>query len=478
MHAPLQIVFVKQMLAGKDFAKISQLTVDCAITVCGTYSRVKEGYVSPTGYELVADDWRVDGVVTDPSTHYHEYPEHVLPPSYFEMSRSYEHAPYSSQFITIATIYKIHEELAHALESYFRKDFQFVKMPVITFGDCEGGSEQFLIAPPRSARVKELLTDPLFDQFKYFFGAVASMSGSAQLELEAVAQSVSAFCKTIAFRAEESDTAKHLSEFVMYELEKLFTRSSKDVRDIAEGALKHMLAHTLDHLHKYVEFVHAKLLDVDDSFQQQFTQAQHSATDFQEVYARTKSSAVATHMAELRRFLEEPFAVIKHADAVGLMLQQPTGTFVELPGYDKDLSSEHERFITQHFGKPTHVIYFPQAIKSFYMPLIAETFEESRGVPHVDCFDTLWPGTGEVVGGSQRITTRQELTDVAISRSMDLRPLEPYFATRDHGMPPHGGFGIGFDRIGKCILGGLASFSVRDFTPFTRYRRCGKAYDC
>ena len=169
-----------------------------------------------------------------------------------------------------------------------------------------------------------------------------------------------------------------------------------------------------------------------------------------------------------------PFIRITHADVVQLLLDEMK-IYEKEPKFDEDLTSEHERWLVDvKFKKPVFVTRYPQKVKSFYMPLINETNEESRGIKHVDNFDLLVPETGELVGGSMRIHDYDELEQRINELSLDKKQLDFYIKLRENGTIPHGGWGMGFERFVKMVTGVP---SVKDCVSFPFYIGCGTKDD-
>ena len=181
------------------------------------------------------------------------------------------------------------------------------------------------------------------------------------------------------------------------------------------------------------------------------------------------------HISKLQQFVSVPFVRITHAQAVTMILDDATNIgveFKELPTYDGDLGSEHEKYLTDvKYRCPVIVMRYPKAVKAFYMPIVVESPEESHGVAHVDSFDILVPGVGELVGGSQRICKTDDLIARIQELGLDMEPLEFYVNLRKYGSQPHGGMGMGFERLIKFITG---AENVKDCVAFPRFMGCAK----
>ena len=272
------------------------------------------------------------------------------------------------------------------------------------------------------------------DFTKDFFKRPAYLTVSGQLELETQLPLGSVFTITRAVRGEPSISTKHLCEFSMLEIE-LLSLSSKDIIDVTEEYIKFVLKEVLNTNNKSIKFLESK-------FEENLIQ-------------------------KLELCRDVPFIRKTHAECITILRNQKDIIFEEESLYDGDLASEHERYLVDiHFKSPVVVMRYPKKIKSFYMPIIKETEEESRGIEHVDSFDILVPGLGELVGGSQRIHDLQELENRITELGIDSESLDFYIDLRRKGTLPHGGMGLGIERFIKYITG---VSSVRDCIPFPRY---------
>lgn len=370
----------------------------------------------------------------------------------FEFLRTVPHLRVRTD--TFLAINRIKSELRYAVTEYFRsQDFAEVQVPCITDNECESGANPFTVTTlpntPGHAWVPMCMADYNSD----FFRKHCYLTVSGQLHLEALVLGglSRAWCMTTAFRAEPSTGPRHLAEFWMLELEMCFSTLEQNMA-INEGCLKHCFRSILENCQDELELL------------------QH------------KYKLGLTGM--LQKYATKPFAVSTHQECVKLMLDDITAgkvtinpdktpdgdlyVFREAPGYADDLSKDHERYITEVLfgGMPVFVRYFPAKIKAFYMPKI----DEGAEIEHVDGFDLIFPEIGEVVGGSQRETSYEKL--LARMKEMDVNPdnLQFYLDLRKYGTVPHGGSGIGFDRL-MMICTGI--FNIRDMIPFPRaYEMC------
>lgn len=323
-------------------------------------------------------------------------------------------------------VFRVRSRLAYAIHTFFQeRGFLYVHTPIITASDCEGAGELFRVStldvanPPRTE-------DGEVDFSEDFFGKETYLTVSGQLAGEIFACSHSniyTFGPT--FRAENSHTSRHASEFWMIEPEMAFCDLAGDM-DLAETFVKYLIADTLE----------------------------HSAEDM-ELFTNFVDKGLAER---LRFVLERPFQRVSYTDAVEL-LRKADEKFEYPVEYGANLQSEHERWLTErHFQCPVTVYDYPKEVKPFYM----RQNDDGRTVA---AMDVLVPGIGEIVGGSQR-EERLGYLDAALA-AHDLDPAE-YWWYRDlrrYGSVPHAGFGLGFERM-LMFITGVAN--IRDVIPFAR----------
>lgn len=458
----LQIIFEKTEETKDYFAPLDHVTIGCSILVKGL---IVDSPAKGQKIEMKGIEYYIIGHVRDAST---------FPSSKSDLTmdyvRSIEHL--ECHIDVKSALYSVRSLTSTALEKFFElEDYTKSDMPLITFSECEGGCQPMqvtlfmttgkLVDIPTVDQVMSLSIVPdfttlserfgsidshkptlLVDFSKDFFGKKSCLTVSAQLELETHLPQGDVWTITRAVRGEPSQTSRHLTEFSMIELEKAFSTGSHDIIDISVRCIKFCLRYVMDHCQEELKYL-------------------------EEYYSKPIFS-------RLFKYVEEDFAVITHAQAVTLCKEQPIGTFIELPEYDGDLSSEHEKFLADiYFQKPTIVRFYPKKIKAFYMPVITETSEESHEVEHVDSFDILVPDVGELVGGSQRIDDYDELMQRIVELGLDPEPLKFYTDLRKAGSIPHGGMGMGFERLIKFITG---AESVKDCVAYPRFIGCGKKH--
>ena len=323
-------------------------------------------------------------------------------------------------------VFRVRSRVAFAVHQFFQeRGFVYVHTPIITGSDCEGAGELFRVTtidqnnPPR-------LPDGRVDDTKDFFARRTYLTVSGQLEAEAFACALSkVYTFGPTFRAENSNTSRHASEFWMIEPEMAFCDLQGDI-DLAEELVKYLVRDIRETCPDEIGLF-AKFVD-------------------QELPAR------------LAFVVERPFQRISYTEAVDLL--QRSGEKFEFPVEDGlNLQSEHERWLTEkHFQSPITVFNYPKEIKPFYMRLNDDN-------QTVAAMDLLVPGIGEIVGGSQREERLQVLEANLRQHNMDLADYKWYLDLRRYGTVPHAGFGLGFERMLMFVTGVP---NIRDVIPFAR----------
>lgn len=326
---------------------------------------------------------------------------------------------------TFGAVLRIRHALAFAVHKFFNdKGFYYFHTPLITASDCEGAGAQFQVTTldlndlPRTEDGKP-------DYSKDFFGRMASLTVSGQLEGELGATALGCiYTFGPTFRAENSNTPRHLSEFWMIEPEMAFYEI-EDNMDLAEEFIKYCINYALEHCSDDIDFL-----------------AEHFDKDLR------KNLEFVVH----NDFVRLPYTE-------GVKILEESGKKFEFPVYwGVDLASEHERYLVeQHFKKPVILTDYPKEIKAFYMKL-------NEDGKTVRAMDVLFPKIGEIIGGSQR----EEDLDKLQKRidELGLTGMEWYLDTRRFGSVPHSGFGLGFERLVLFVTG---MQNIRDVIPFPRY---------
>ncbi|MBC8053724.1 MAG: asparagine--tRNA ligase [Sphingobacteriaceae bacterium] len=349
---------------------------------------------------------------------------------------------------TFNAVFKIRHALAFAIHKFFNdKGFVYMHTPIITGSDAEGAGEMFRVTTIDFDNVPRN-DDGSVNYKEDFFGKSTNLTVSGQLEGELAAMAfgeVYTFGPT--FRAENSNTTRHLAEFWMIEPEMAFY-DIHDNMDLAEELLKYVIAYALENCSDELEFLKNRLLEEE----KQKAQNERSELDL---------------ISKLNFCLENNFERITYTEAINILKSSKPNQKKQfkylIDDWGADLQSEHERFLVEkHFKKPVILTNYPAAIKSFYM---RRNEGDAEGKETVRAMDILFPGIGEIVGGSQR----EERLDVLQNRMEDLHiPVEEmdwYLDTRRFGSAPHSGFGLGFERLVLFVTG---MTNIRDVIPFPR----------
>jgi asparaginyl-tRNA synthetase len=341
-------------------------------------------------------------------------------------------------------IMRVRSVLAFAVHQYFQKrGFVYVNTPVITGSDAEGAGEMFQVTslpldnPPRTE-------DNKIDYKQDFFGKHTNLTVSGQLEGEAFAMALGqiyTFGPT--FRAENSNTSRHLAEFWMIEPEVAFN-DLDDNMDLAEDFIQYVIKYAVENCADDLEFLQSRLLDEEKS----------------------KPQAERSEMAlldKLRFVLDNNFKRVSYTEAIDILRNSKPNKNKKfnylIEEWGADLQSEHERFLVEkHFKSPVIVYDYPANIKSFYMRLN----EDGKTVA---AMDILFPGIGEIVGGSQREERYDVLVEKMRTLGLDEEELWWYLDTRRFGTAVHSGFGLGFERLVQFVTG---MGNIRDVIPFPR----------
>ena len=333
---------------------------------------------------------------------------------------------------TFGAIYRMRHEMSMAIHTYFHeRGFYYFHAPLITASDCEGAGQMFQVTTlplndlPRTE-------DGSIDHSQDFFGKPTALTVSGQLEGELAAMSMGAiYTFGPTFRAENSNTPRHLAEFWMIEPEVAFLEIEENM-DLAEDFIKHCVRWALEHCADDITFL-----------------AEHYDKELVE---------------RLKFVLDKPFKRLTYTEGIEILeAAVKAGRKFEFPIYwGADMSSEHERYLVEeHFKTPVIVTDYPKEIKSFYMKL-NEDGKTVRGM------DVLFPKIGEIIGGSEREADYDKLKARAEEMGVPDKDIWWYMDTRRYGTAPHSGFGLGFERLLLFVTG---MTNIRDVIPFPRTPR-------
>ncbi|MCZ4239523.1 asparaginyl-tRNA synthetase [Alteromonas sp. I10] len=410
---PVQVIALNSL---SNYANIQRLTAGCSLSVTGT---VKESQGQGQAVEIDATDVEVLGWVENPDTYPMAAKRHSI-----EYLREYAHLRPRTNVIGAVT--RVRNCLSQAIHRFFHeKGYFWISTPILTASDTEGAGEMFRVS---TLDMMNLPRDDKgnVDYSEDFFGKETYLTVSGQLNVETYCTAMSkVYTFGPTFRAENSNTSRHLAEFWMIEPEVAFAEL-KDVAQLAEDMLKYVCKAVLEELPDDMAF---------------FAQ-------------RIKKDAIE----RLEKLVSSDFVRMDYTDAIEIL--QNCGKEFEFPvEWGIDLSSEHERYLAEeHVGAPIIMQNYPKDIKAFYMRI-------NDDGKTVAAMDVLAPGIGEIIGGSQR----EERLDVFDARLDEMGlSKEDYAWYRDlrrYGTVPHSGFGLGFERLVAYVTG---MQNVRDVIPFPR----------
>jgi asparaginyl-tRNA synthetase len=413
-------------------ALLKRITTSSALKISG---KVEASLGKGQSLEIIADTIEILG-----DADADKYP---LQPKKHSLEFLREKAHLRFRTNTFASVFKIRHSLAFAVHQFFHnKGFLYFHTPIITASDAEGAGEMFrvtslpLINPP-------LAEDGTVDYKEDFFGKSTHLTVSGQLEGELAATAFSeiyTFGPT--FRAENSNTTRHLAEFWMIEPEMAFY-DIEDNMNLAETFIKYIIDFALVNNREDIEFLSQRLIEEESQLP---------------VDKRSDLSL----LQKLEFVLNNSFERITYTEAIDILLASPAykkKKFTYEVKWGIDLQSEHERYLVEkHFKKPVIVYNYPKDIKAFYM-------RQNDDGKTVAAMDILAPGIGEIVGGSQREERLEKLEDRMTEMNIPHDELWWYLDTRRFGTVPHSGFGLGFERIVQFVTG---MNNIRDVIAFPR----------
>ncbi len=411
---------------------IRSISVGASVAITG---KLIESKGSGQSVEILASSVQVIGKA-DPEKYPLQPKKHSL-----EFLREIAHLRFRTNIFGAIT--RLRHSMIFAVHKFFtQKGFVNIHTPIITGSDCEGAGEMFRVTalnpenPPKTEEGK-------IDYSKDFFGKETNLTVSGQLEGELAALALSdiyTFGPT--FRAENSNTARHLAEFWMIEPEMAFYELD-DNMDLAEEFLKYLIRYALDNCKDDLQFLSKR----------QQEEEKNKPADQRSIELLEK----------LNFILENDFARISYNEAIEILenskhnkknkFQYP------IKGFGTDLQSEHERYLVEkHFKRPVIITDYPAEIKAFYM-------KQNDDGKTVRAMDILFPGIGEIVGGSQREDDQEKLERRMKELKLPIEEMWWYLDTRRFGSAPHSGFGLGFERLMQFVSG---MGNIRDVIPFPR----------
>ncbi len=400
-----------------DAEQLKQLTTGACIGVKG---KLVESEGSEQRSEIQAESIEIYGLCGN------DYPMQKKGQS-FEYMRQYAHLRLRTN--TFGAVMRIRHHLSMAIHTYFHEHgFFYFHTPIITASDCEGAGEMFQIT---TQNLYDLKKDE-HGKIKYdddFFGKMTSLTVSGQLEGELGATALGAiYTFGPTFRAENSNTPRHLAEFWMIEPEVAFV-DLPALMDLEEDFIKFCVRWALEHCNEDLKFLN-KMID-------------------------------KTLIERLQGILKDPFVRLSYTGGIKILEEAARqGHRFEFPiSWGMDLASEHERYLVElYFKRPVIMTDYPKEIKAFYM----KVNEDDKTVQGTD---VLFPQIGEIIGGSVREENLEKLKAEIARRHIPMKDMWWYLDTRKYGTCPHGGFGLGFERL-ILFVTGMAN--IRDVIPFPR----------
>ena len=368
--------------------------------------------------------------------------EYPLQKNRMSMEYLRENAHLRARTNTFGAVYRVRNQMAFAIHSFFQeRGFQYINAPEITCSDCEGAGEMFQVTTLSMEKIAEMgvkaglggmkIEDAhkIIDYSKDFFGKKASLTVSGQLEAETLATALSrVYTFGPTFRAENSNTPRHLAEFWMCEPEMAFYDLDDDM-DIQEEFIKYLLNWALTKCRSDLEFFDKRIQP--------------------------------GLIENLTKVANAKFVRISYTDAIKKLEEalKNGAKFEFKPYWGCDIATEHERYLTEKiFGCPVMVYNYPKEIKSFYM-------KQNDDGTTVKAVDVLVPGIGELIGGSEREENYDKLLSACKERNMDMSDYQWYLDLRRFGTVPHSGFGLGFERLIRYVTG---MENIRDVIPYPR----------
>ena len=347
---------------------------------------------------------------------------------------------------TFGAIFRVRHSLAYAVHKFFHeRGFVYMHTPIITASDAEGAGEMFKVTTLPLDGTAPRLDDGSINFKEDFFGRSTNLTVSGQLEGELAAMAFSdiyTFGPT--FRAENSNTTRHLAEFWMIEPEVAFN-DLEDNMNLAEDFIKYIIRFAIENNKEDLEFLSQRL----EEEEKQKPQADRSEMGL---------------MEKLEFVINNDFQRLTYTEAIDILKESNHNKKKKfqylIEGWGVDLQSEHERYLVEkHFKKPVILTNYPKEIKAFYM-------RQNDDGKTVAAMDILAPGIGEIVGGSQREERMDKLLERMQEMHIPAEELDWYLDTRRFGACPHAGFGLGFERLVLFVTG---MTNIRDVIPFPRY---------
>lgn len=413
---------------------LKRLQTGAAVAATG---KVQKSLGKGQDIELICDQIEILGDC-DPNEYPIQMKRHSL-----EFLREKAHLRFRTN--TFGAVFRIRHHLAFAIHKFFNdQGFYYLHAPIITGSDAEGAGEMFRVT---NLNLDEIAKAGKVDHSEDFFGKPTNLTVSGQLEAELAALAlgkVYTFGPT--FRAENSNTSRHLAEFWMIEPEVAFNDIVANM-DLGEACLKFCIQYALDHCREDLEFLQERELNED----------KQKPVDERQTMPL---------LERLNMIVSNQFERITYTEAIDILLQSnhfKKKKFKYPVEWGIDMQSEHERYLVEkHFQKPVIITGYPAAIKAFYMRM---NEPDAQGRQTVAAMDILVPGIGEIIGGSQREERYEVLRSKCAQFNIPEDHIWWYLETRKFGTCVHAGFGMGFERLIMFVTG---MGNIRDVIPFPR----------
>ena len=382
--------------------------------------------------ELQAEEIKILGI-SNPE----DLQKTILQPKKHSLEKLREQGHLRMRTNLFGAVFRIRHHMAFAIHKYFNdKGYFYIHTPIITGTDAEGAGETFRVTTLPIGKEN-------IDLKKDFFGKPTHLTVSGQLEAELAALAlgkVYTFGPT--FRAENSNTTRHLAEFWMIEPETAFADINEDI-NLGEDFLKYLINYGLEHCHEDLQFLSDRGVKEESQL------------------PKDKRNELSL-MERMQMVISNDFERITYSKAVEILLKSKPHKKKQFKypiAWGVDLQSEHEKFLVEkHFKKPVVIVDYPKEIKAFYM-------RENSDGKTVAAMDILFPGIGEIVGGSQREERYDLLEKKCEEFNIPKEAIWWYLETRKFGTVPHAGFGLGFERLMMFVTG---MSNIRDVIPFPR----------
>lgn len=334
---------------------------------------------------------------------------------------------------TFGSIFRLRHAVNYSIHSFFyEKGFTFINTPIITSLDTEGAGDSFRVTTLKNNEA---------DFIKDFFGKESNLTVSGQLALESASLGLSeVYTFGPVFRAENSNTTRHLSEFWMLEVEMAFS-NLKDVINLSESLIKYIINFVFENCRNDIHFLNKQ--DFDNKFK-----------------FRDSNFNILKMLEEI---LYSDFEILTYTNAIKILKNSKDNlnnnfNFI-IKNWGDEIQSEHEKYLSEsYFKKPLAIIDYPKNIKPFYM-------RENNDSLTVSAVDIIFPGIGEILGGSEREDRLDKLTSFMVDKNINKKDFLWYINTRLFGSAPHSGFGLGFDRLIQFLTG---INNIKDVVPFPR----------